>query len=256
MTQVRFPDTAAANTSSSVRDLQPRLSNSNEHRDRAFDRQETAAIWASESPSKPERELHTEDDYGHDPRENDGVLHYEPALETGIAPPAPLSDEDSDIPLQATAKKTRKGKAKSKPKPDREDSQSSSPDTNIQKPPLTQPKAKSKSKSKRSTITLTVEEIHTRLTDRIRADTQLYLRILRYEPLPLDMFVQLLCGDGEEVKITGPLKLQVKGFLDKQVGDKDDTSAKLSLTTMHRRSSSTTMTSVLAGGAVNELSRL
>lgn len=186
-------------------------------------------IWPSESSSKPERGLHTEDDYDYDPRDNDAVLHYEPAPEAGIAPSALLS-EDSDAPLQAAAKKTRKGKAKAKPKLHQEDLQSSESDSHIQKPPLTQP-SKSKSKRKKKAVTLTEEHIHSRLTDRILADTQLYLRILRYEPLPLDRFVQLLCGDGEEIKITGPLKLQVRGFLDKQVSNRDDTTAKISPTT-------------------------
>ena len=210
------------NASSSAPGLLSRSSNRNKRRNIAFDYQEAIEICPLGSPPRLNAGLSVEEEYAPMDQDsldaNEAILHYDPG--SALRPVSPPSQsEDSDEPLQPAVKKHikrgRKPKSKTEAGPASADTQSHPSANTTQEPPSTRSKLKSKAKDKKRVTVLTEEDVHHRLRDRILADTQLYLRILRYEPLPLDPFVQLLCGD--DVKVTGALKAQVRSFLDKQV---------------------------------------
>lgn len=167
--------------------------------------------------------------------EDEGILHYEP-----ICPIAKAISSESDINVITdphtvpTIKKNKtrvRAKAAQVARPI--STPASQPIPNAAKPTTTAKKPR--------TVTLTELEVHARLRTRILADTQLYLRILRYEPICFDTFLQLITDPDTDssssdsdlskekekprVKITGALKLQVRGFLDKQVSNPQARSA-------------------------------
>ncbi|KAF7790858.1 hypothetical protein EIP86_001816 [Pleurotus ostreatoroseus] len=214
-------DTTIMDTSSSAPGLLSRSSNLSKGRNVAFDHQEATESSPLRSPSRPVAGQSAEAEHvpmdQDSPDANDAILHYDPGSALGFVSP-PSQAEDSDVLLQSVTKKTIKRGRKPKSRAETEtapaDTQSH-PSATTQKSPSSKSKPRSKAKDKKKGTVLTEEDVHHRLRDRILSDTQLYLRILRYEPLPLDLFVQLLCVD-EEVKVTGALKAQVRSFLDKQ----------------------------------------
>ncbi|KAJ3559179.1 hypothetical protein NM688_g493 [Phlebia brevispora] len=147
-----------------------------------------------------------EDDY--DQWRDDAMLHYEPDLEQTL--PNCLAEDMPSKKAKTTATRTkRKSRSKlSRPQIVLE--------SETEEPATTQAKSKSQGKTKK--VLLTEEEIHAHLREGILADTKLYMRILRYEPLPLDLFVQLVVSafPEETIKVTGPLKLQIRAYLDQQ----------------------------------------
>lgn len=171
----------------------------------------------------------------------DGILHYDPSQDYDIingpmkhSSPLELTSDSSDsAPLftqtsMKTLKKAPRTKRIPSPKPPLPDRSSSPVDINVSDS-QTGPKAKAKKAPKTKAVTLTEDEIHSRLKAHILADTDLHLRILRYEPIPFELFLGLVTGDnsptgGAEkegsseslVKVTGALRLQVRAFLDKQ----------------------------------------
>ncbi|THH33686.1 hypothetical protein EUX98_g582 [Antrodiella citrinella] len=92
-------------------------------------------------------------------------------------------------------------------------------------PPPTQPIATTSKKprkrkgdqalpSTQARVSLMDDELHLKLKECVLADTDLYLRVLRYEPVHIDHFVKLATDLGLPER---GLKLRVKAFLDKQV---------------------------------------
>ena len=144
---------------------------------------------------------------------DNAVLQYDPELEE-----SPIYTPERSIPVKATKATKPKNKKATRTKEDEAASVATSSESEAL---VTKGKGKRMDKATKATkskaIKLTEDEIDAQLKASILSDTQLYHRILRYEPIPFDAFVDLVAGPDSGIKVTGPLKLQVRAFLDKQV---------------------------------------
>ncbi|KAI0755465.1 hypothetical protein BC629DRAFT_1553962 [Irpex lacteus] len=131
-------------------------------------------------------------------RNSDAVPLAKPPI-LPLAKPSP--------PRSSSPTKKSKGTTTRKPR----SKKSAAGDVHVDDPTETTSKTKSKGKSK--SIQLTDDELFAKLRESILQDRELYLRILRYEPVHFDVFLKLAGDTG--VSDRG-LKLRVRAFLDKQ----------------------------------------
>ncbi|KAJ6628770.1 hypothetical protein B0H10DRAFT_98116 [Mycena sp. CBHHK59/15] len=143
--------------------------------------------------------------------DDDAYMHFDPELNKET-----LSDENRVVPSQKPKKNsgtTHDGKGTRSPKTKRRTqviAVADDPDALLQ--PVTPKKKRSKKKPGEQPEEFD-EQWERELKDKIMRDLNLHLRILRYEPINFDVFLQLA---SDKPPYSGRLKFKLRVFLDKQ----------------------------------------